>query len=151
MPRYLISTPSETLTATTAKTVLAWVGGATRRFKCLRIFVGGSSVVATDAACLIEVISTNQGAAGTSTALTPTLLDTGETAAIGAAARTYTVEPTTVTVLDNFRVSPIGNTFLWELPPGREYFRAVSTTFGLRITAPATQTTNFSASMMFEE
>lgn len=151
MPRYLISTPSETLTAATAKTVLAWIGGATRRFSCLRIFLAGSSVTATDAAILVEIISTNQAGAGTATAVTPTLQDTGETAAIGTAARTYTAEPTTVTVLDNFRLSPIGNTFLWELPPGREYRRAVSTTFGLRLTSPATQTTNFSASMLIEE
>lgn len=151
MPSYLISTPSETLTATVAKTILTWIGGATRRFKCLRILLGGTSVTATDAAILVEVISTNQGGAGTCTAITPTLLDTGETASIGAAARTYTAEPTTVTVLDNFRISPIGNTYLWELPPGREYFRAVSTTFGLRLTSPATQTTNFAASMLIQE
>lgn len=150
MPRYTISTPSEALTAATATVILSWIGGATRRFKCLRILLGGSSVTATDAAMLIEVVSTNQAGAGTATSITPAPLDALETAAIGTAARTYTAAPTTISVLDNFRVSPIGNTYLWELPPGREYFRAVSTTFGLRVTAPATQA-NVAASMLMEE
>lgn len=150
MPDYIISTPAESLSATVAKTVLTWIGGSTRRFSCKRITFGGSSVTATDAPVLIEVISTNQGGAGTATSITPTPRDAGDTAAIGTAARTYTVEPTTVTVLDNIRVSPIGNTFFWELPNGREYFRPISTTFGLRATSPAAQT-NATFSMLITE
>ena len=151
MPSYIVSTPSETLTAATAKTVLAVIAGATRRIKVKRIQLAGSSVTATDAAVLIELAISNQSTAGTNTSVTPGKLDQGETAAIATAARTYTAEPTVYTVLDNFRMSPIGNTYLWEMPPGREIFLAISTTFGIRCTAPATQTTNFSASILYDE
>lgn len=151
MPAYITSTPSETLTAATPKTVLSIVAGATRRTRVVRMQLGGSSVTATDAAVLIEIIRTNQAGAGTSTGVTPTLVDALESAAISTSGRTYTAEPTTVSVIDNLRLSPIGNTYLWELPPGRVLFQAVSTTFGLRLTSPATQTTNFASSFMFEE
>lgn len=151
MPSYLVTTPSETLTAATAKSILSVILGSTRRAKIKRITLGGSSVTATDAAVLVEFCSTNQAGAGTATGVTPGKLDAGETAAIATAGRTYTAEPTTITVLDNLRLSPIGNTFLWELPPGREIFLAVSTTFAIRCTSPATQTTNFEASILFEE
>lgn len=151
MPSYIVSTPSETLTAATAKCVLGIIAGSTRRFKVKRVQLGGSSVTAADAAILVEICSTNQGGAGTSSAVTPTKIDAGETAAIATAARTYTAEPTTITVMDNLRLSPIGNTYLWEMPPGRELFFAVSTTFAIRCTSPATQTTNFAASSLFEE
>lgn len=150
MPLYAINTPAESLSAGTPKTVLAWVGGATRRHKIRRLNVGGSSVVATDAPMLIECGTSTQAGAGTSTAITPVPIDQGETASLGAAARTYTVEPTVITVLDTFRVSPIGNTFLWEIPPGREYFMPVSKTFALRVTSPAAQT-NATFSALVEE
>lgn len=151
MPCYITSTPSETLTAATPKTVLSVVAGSTRRFKILRIQLAGSSVTATDAAVLIELGRTNNAGAGTSTSVTPAAVDQGESAAICTSGRTYTAEPTTITVIDNFRLSPIGNTYLWELPPGRTIFNNVSTSFVIRCTSPATQTTNFSASIMFEE
>lgn len=151
MPCYITSTPSETLTAATAKTVLTVINGATRRSKILRIQLAGSSVTATDAAVLIELVRTTQATAGTSTGVTPQPVDAADPAAISTSGRTYTVEPTVITVVDNFRLSPIGNTYLWELPPGRVIICAISTTFGIRCTSPATQTTNFSASIMFEE
>lgn len=151
MPRYIVSTPSETLTAATAKSVLSVINGSTRRAKILRIQLGGSSVTATDAAMLVELCRSDQSTAGTSTSVTPSKLDPAETAAICTAARTYTAEPTVLTVVDNFRVSPIGNTYLWELPPGREIITAVSTSFVIRVTSPATQTTNFACSILFEE
>lgn len=150
MPRYLVSTPSESLSAATAKTVLSVIAPSTRRAKVLRIQLGGSSVTATDAAMLIEVCRSTQATAGTSTAVTPAALDPAETASLCTAARTFTAEPTVLTAIDNFRVSPIGNTYLWELPPGREYIFALSTGFCLRVTAPQAQS-NFAASVLFEE
>lgn len=151
MPGYTVSTPSETLSAATAKTVASVVGGATRRFRVRRLSLGGSSVTATDAAVLVEMGVTNQATAGTSTSVTPFNIDRGETAAIATAARTYTVEPTTYTIGDNIRLSPIGNTFLWEMPITREWFCSVSTTFGVRCTAPATQTSNWQTTIYYEE
>jgi hypothetical protein len=150
VPRYFISTAAESLTAATAKTILLWIAGATRRFKVLRISLGGASVTATDTPMLVEVINSDQSTAGTSTSVTPAKQDAGETAAIGTAARTFTAEPTTLTVIDQFRVSPIGNTLIWELPKDREYFRAISTSCGLRLTSAAAQS-NLTASMLVEE
>lgn len=150
MPRYLVSTPAESLTATVAKSVLGIIAGATRRFRVLRIQMGASSVTASDAPVLFEICRTNQAGAGTSSAVTPEAVDPAEPASICTAARTYTVEPTVVTVRDNFRVSPIGNTYLWEVPPGREYVWAISTTFVLRVTAPQNQS-NVTISVLFEE
>lgn len=150
MPRYVVPTAAESLTATVAKSILAVIAGTTRRFKIFMAQISGSSVTASDAPVLIELCRSTQAGAGTSTSVTPGLLDPGETPSICTAARTYTAEPTVLTMLDCWRVSPIGNSYLWELPPGREYGFAISTSAVLRVTAPQNQS-NFTATLKFEE
>lgn len=151
MPLYTVRVSGLTLTATTAKTIIGTIGAATRRHKLKRLQLSFSSVTATDAAVLVEICRSTQAGAGTATAQASTLIDPAETASITTAAVNYTAEPTTLTVIDTFYVSPIGNTFLWEIPNGREYIFALSTGCMIRCTSPATQTTNMGGAILFEE
>jgi hypothetical protein len=137
------------LVAGTAKTVLAWINGATRRCRALTLQFGGASVTQADPPMLVEVVRYTTD--GTGTAVTPAPLDPANPAAIGTAKANYTVEPTTPTVIYEDRVSPIGNTLLWEIPPGREIYCAVSNLLGLRLTALTNAQSNLRASMTIEE
>lgn len=137
------------LVAGTAKSVLAWICGSTRRARILTIQLGGASVTQADPPMLIEVVRFTSD--GTGTAITPVALDPGNPAAIATAKANYTVEPTSATVVYEDRVSPIGNTFIWEIPPGREILCAVSTLIALRITALTNAQSNLRASMTVEE
>jgi hypothetical protein len=137
------------LVAGTAKTVLAWINGATRRCRLLTVQFGGASVTQADPPMLFEIVRFTTD--GTGTAVTPTALEPANPAAIGTAKANYTVEPTTPTVVYEDRVSPIGNTFIWEVPPGREIYCAVSNLLALRLTALTNAQSNLRASMTVEE
>jgi hypothetical protein len=145
---YKISSNAESL-STTPKTILAWITGATRRARVLTMMLTGSSVTQSDAPVLIEVV--RFATDGTGTSITPQAVDSANPAAIATAKRTYTVEPGTPTVVDSWRVSPIGNTVIWELPRDVLISMDVSKVMGLRATLVAGTQSNFAASMTVEE
>ena len=64
------------------------------------------------------------------------------------AGKTWTSEPTVLTVLDSWLLSPNGGLVLYDFPLGDTPDAAVSNGFVLRITATAT--VNVRASMLFE-
>src|SRR3954467_15925161 len=108
---YTIETAADvSLVAATAKTVLQFVLGATRRGKILEIGVTGQSVATNppDTPMLIEL--REQSTAGTSSANTPVAQDRADPAAIFTAVDTVTVEPTDVAlrVPGPWRMSPSG-------------------------------------------
>jgi hypothetical protein len=137
---YTIGTTADvSLTAATAKTILAWINGATRRSRILEVQLGFNSQTSTDQAVLIEVVRFTTD--GTGTAVTPVALDPGNPAAIGTAKYNYTVEPTTPTiVVPGQRITPQqGGTLIWQLPMTREILCPVSNLIGIRLTAPNNQ------------
>jgi hypothetical protein len=148
---YRIGTTADvSLGAGVAKTILAWITGATRRAKLLEIQLGFNSQVSTDQAVLVEVVRFTID--GTGTAVTPVADDPGNPAAIGTAKHSYSVEPTTPTViLPGQRITPQqGGTMILQLPFGREILCGVSGLFGIRLTAPNAQT-GVRATMQVEE
>lgn len=146
---YDITTGDISLVAGTAKTVLSWINGATRRSRVLSIQCGGASVTQADPPALIEVVRFTTD--GTGTAVTPVARDAANPSAIGTSKQNYSAEPTTATVLITDRFSPIGNTLVWELPPDRLIYTAVSNLIGLRVTALTNAQSNFRATMTVEE
>jgi hypothetical protein len=147
---YTVNTEAESLTSGVPKTILAIVGPNNRRHKVNRFTFGGNSIAATDPPVLVEFVRFDQTTAGTSTATTPQKENQAESASLCSGARTYTVEPTVGTVVDSLRISPIGNTIIWEIPKGKEYEQNVSTTFGVRCTS-GSNLTNVTSSLGFDE
>lgn len=151
MHKYSVSTPADvSLVATTAKTVVAIITGATRQCKILRYEVGFGSTTNTDAAVLIEVVRFT-GADGTGTSATPTPTIPGQPVAISTAKVNYSVEPSTAVVISTNKITPQpGGTMVIPFDLGNEPQAGISQEIGLRLTAPQAQTT-VRATIFFEE
>lgn len=99
-------------------------------------------VTASAVPVTVELCSSTQGAAGTSTAFTP-LQCRGwpPAAAVSTAGVNYTAEPTTLVVVKHWYVSPTSG-MLVQMPLGREVAGLITAATGgkgwaLRLTAPA--------------
>lgn len=140
MHKYTMSTSAErSLTAATAKTILAWINGSTRRCKMLRFELGFSSTTNTDAAVTYEIV--RYSADGTGTAVTPVALDPANPAAIGTAKENYTVEPAGgTTAAPSGKITPQpGGTLVIPFDLSNEPVAAISTLIGIRLTSPTNQ------------
>lgn len=145
---YRVLSTDQSLTATTAKTIVQLVTGATRRAKILTLELAFSSVTSTEAPVLAELVL--QTTAGTMSAATPVAADQADPAAICTAQITATVEPTTTTILWAERLTPVGGTAVWVFPKDEQITMLVSTRVGLRLTAPANQS-SIRAVLTFQE
>lgn len=148
----VITTADVALVATTAKTVLGVKAGAAFGVDLIAIELAFDGVTATDKGVLAELCyntwATN--APGTnSTSRTPAQLY-GRVLAHGVtAASAWTAEPTALTVLEEFRLSPIGGQDIIYLPLGQSYDCAFGEGFSLRLTAP-TSAVNARATFKWE-
>lgn len=139
------------LSAATAKTILGVQAGASFGIEWQYFSIGFDGVTASAVPVLIEAayctFATN--APGTnSTTITP-VQDYGRVIAHGcAAAKTWTTEPTAISVIDEFLLTPNGGLVKWQWPLGQCPDSAVSQGFCIRCTAPAT--VNVRASCNFE-
>jgi hypothetical protein len=152
---YKVSTSSAVaLSAATAKTCLmvitpAQFGGALRKLR-----VGFDGVTASAVPALVEVVrSTN------ATNSTPGTNNTNENSNIlqykgrsitagFTAFSASTAEPTVLTVMDSWLLTPAGGLVVYDFPLGDEIECDVSAGLGVRITAPAT--VNARVSLSFE-
>lgn len=152
---YTVRTSSAVaLSAATAKTCLMVItpssfGGDLKKIK---ISFDGTTVGATSA--LIELVTSTNA-----TNSTPGTGNTSETANIQqiygrsittgfTAFSASTSEPTVLTTIDSFLLSPYSSTFVYDYPLGDTPDWNVSAGIGLRITAPAT--VNVRCAMTFE-
>ncbi len=139
------------LTATTAKTVLGVKSHANFGLDLIKFRVAFDGVTASAVPALIEVCYCTFGAnaPGTnSTSVTPSQAY-GRALTVGAtAAKTWTTEPTPITVLAEFLLTPNGGTLLYDWPLGTSPDCALGEGFALRLTAPAN--VNCRAAMWFE-
>jgi hypothetical protein len=148
----VITTANVSLVATTAKTILGIKSGAAFGCDLYAVSLGFDGVTATDKAVLVEVCyctwATN--APGTnSTTRTPAQMY-GRVIAHGVtAASAWSAEPTALTPLEEFTISPIGGTAIQNLPLGQTYDCAVGEGFAIRLTAP-TSAVNVRATMKWE-
>ena len=146
------TTAAVALTAATAKSVLGVASGAQFGVDFKKLHMGFDGVTASAVPVLVELcyatFATN-GPGTNSTSRTPSQVY-GRTIAITGvtAASNWTAEPTVLTVLDQWTLTPNGGTVLYDVPLGDTPDSAVSQGFVIRCTAPAG--VNVNGTMWFE-
>jgi hypothetical protein len=129
------------LSAATAKTILGWKAHANSSLLLLASRVAFDGVTASAVPVLVELVYSTWGAnsPGTnSTSVTP-LQKSGRVLTVGATAgKTWTTEPTTLTVLEEQLLTPNGGLVIFNYPLGTEPDCALGEGFAIRCTAPAT-------------
>lgn len=138
--RYTVETNGDiALSAATAKTILNWISGSNALSRVVELSVSFDGTSATAEPVTVELCSSTQATAGTSTSHTIAQSGGPTRTAQGTAQRNYTAEPTVLTVLKRWLVRPDGGILLVQFPLGREP-EQITTADGLclRCTAPAT-------------
>lgn len=139
------------LSAATAKSVLGVKSASGFGIDLKKFKVGFDGVTASAVPVLVELCYCTFGAnsPGTnSTSVTPAQIY-GRSITVGAtAAKTWTTEPTTITVIQEWLLTPNGGLVFYDFPLGDTPDSAVSEGFVIRCTAPAA--VNVRASMEFE-
>lgn len=129
------------LSAATAKSILGVKAPSGNGVDLKKFRVGFDGVTASAVPVLVELCYCTFGAnsPGTnSTSVTPAQIY-GRAITVGAtAAKTWTTEPTTITVFDEWLLTPNGGLVLYDFPLGDTPDSAVSEGFVIRCTAPAT-------------
>lgn len=142
------------LSAATAKTALMVLSPAQFGVDLTKFRVEFDGVTASAVPALVELVTSTNA-----TNSTPGTANTSESAniiqvygrAITAGFTAFsasTSEPTVLTVIERFLLTPVGGTLFYDYPLGTSPDTNVSAGIGLRITAPAT--VNARASMTFE-
>lgn len=134
----LVSTAAAALSAGVAKTILAVRGGAAFGIDLRKFAVGFDGVTASAVPVLVELCTWSGAGSGTSTAATP--LQTGGRAiphGVGGSGQNFTVEPTVLTVLKTYLLTPNGGLLIEEFAPDKGFDSDPLTGFALRCTAPA--------------
>jgi hypothetical protein len=151
MPKagYMATSGSVALSAATAKTVLNIIAPGQFGIDLRSVEIAFDGVTAANVPVLCEICSSTQGAAGT-TGSTPTVVQVyGRAIAAGfTAGAAYSAEPTTLTTLDAFTLSPNGGLVIRDWPPNEGFDQDVSKALAVRLTAPAT--VNARVTMKFE-
>lgn len=149
----LVTTTAVGLVAATAKTVIGIVAPAQFGIDLKKVHFGFDSVAATDKSVYIEIC--------TSTLATNSTPGTGNTT--GVINNIYgpritagftgffasTSEPTVLTTVWGYLLTPVGGTQLYDIPLGDTIDTAVSTGICIRMTAPTTAV-NVRATAFFE-
>ena len=128
------------LSATTAKTILGWKAHANSGLLLLGYEIGFDGVTASAIPVLVEICYCTwaSNSPGTnSTSVTPAQ-KSGRVQTVGATAgKTWTTEPTTLTVLTEKLLTPNGGLIVYDYPLGTEPDCALAEGFAIRCTAPA--------------
>lgn len=147
MPLYAVRSGSVALSAATAKTAIELNLGSTITAKLNYVDWSFDGVSATATPVLVELITYTT--TGTGSAATPRPIGEDGRASIVTAKTTMTVEGTgsVTTIWDVWTPPTSGERFFF--PLGQEFALAVSKSYGLRFTAPAT--VNVRANVFFTE
>jgi len=134
------------LAAGTAKTVLSVIAPAQFGVDLVGYRLGFDGVTAANTPVVIEVVSFTTDGTGTAGTVAQSY---GRAITAGFTTKyNYTVEPTTVTLIDTFRLTPNGGAIVYDYPRDRTPDCAVSNLIGLRLTAA--QIVNVTATLLFE-
>jgi len=143
------------LAAATAKTILGVKSGATTAnhgVDWLKYRIGFDGVTASAVPVLVELCAVTfatQPPTGTNNTTVTIMTDYGRAAATGfQAAKNWTTEPTVISVIDSFLLTPNGGTILYDWPLGTSPDSPLGEGFAIRGTAPAA--VNVRAAMWFE-
>lgn len=137
--RYTVETNGDiALTAATAKTIMNWISGANAVSRVVELSVSFDGTSATAEPVTVELCSSTQATAGTSTSHTIAQTGGPTRTAQGTAQRNYTAEPTVLTVWKRWLIRPDGGALLVQFPLGREPEQTVTADgLAVRCTAPA--------------
>lgn len=137
------------LAAATAKTILSVINATNSLIRLVEFAVSFDGVSATAEPVTVELCSSTQATAGTSTAHTIAQCRGSTRTVQATGARNYTAEPTALTVLKRWLVHPQTGLMV-QFPLGREPEQVVTAdALCLRCTAPAA--VNVQGYMEFEE
>ena len=137
------------LVAATAKTILNAINAANALLRIVEFGVSFDGVAAAAEPVTVELCSSTQATAGTSTSHTIVQIRGPTRTVQGTAQRAYTAEPTVITVLKRWLVHPQTGIVL-QFPLGREPEQVV-TADGLVIRCTAPATLNAQGYIEFEE
>lgn len=139
------------LSAATAKCILGAKANAAGTLDLQKIEVAFDGVTASAVPVLVEIgactFATN-GPGTNSTTVTPSLLYGRSTTVGWTAAKTWTTEPTVITVLEEFLLTPNGGLIVYNWPLGQTIDTPLGEGLVIRCTAPAT--VNVRATMVLE-
>lgn len=153
---YVFTTPDGggfSYAANTTKTLLTVDAPAGRNITLTELGISADGTSGTALALRVELCRCTFATAGTSTAAVTGIQTRGDTtAAQSTGARDYTAEPTVLTTIRTWFVTPNMGLLGWQFPLGREPMSAVGTGFALRVTNPTGGTTvNVRGYMEIEE
>jgi len=139
------------LSAATAKSVIGVSSPSTFGVDLKKLRIGFDGVTASAVPVLVELcvatFATN-GPGTNSTSITPVQAYGRSIVAGFTAARNWTAEPTVLTPVDNWTLTPNGGLVILDFPLGDTPDSAVSNGFVIRCTAPAV--VNVQAALWFE-
>jgi hypothetical protein len=148
--RYTVESNGDiSLSAATAKTVLNYICGSNKTGRVIELSAGFDGVSGTAEPVTVELCSSTQAGAGTSTSHTMAQSGGPTRTADGTAARNYTAEPTVLTVLKRWLVHPQTSMCL-QFPLGREP-EQITTADGLALRCTAPAAVNFQGYLEIEE
>lgn len=128
------------LSAGVAKSVLGVVAPAQYGVNLKKFRISFDGVTATAVPAVIELcystFATNSPGTASTTVTVRQMYGRSITNGF-AAAKNWTTEPTVLTVLDEWLLTPVGGTVLYDFPAEESFDTAVSNGFVLRVTAPA--------------
>lgn len=128
------------LVAATAKTVLSVIAPAQFGVDLRKYRIGFDGVTASAIPVVVEIVSFTTDGTGTGGTVAQT---SGRAITAGFTTKyNYSVEPTTVTLIDRFTITPNGGAVIYDFPYGDSPDCAVSNLFGIRCTAPAAVNVN---------
>lgn len=148
---YSVVTNAPVLTGTTAVTILGVKSNAAFGIDLRKIAIGFQGVTAGNAPVLVELcyVTFATNAPGTnSSAVTPAQLYGRVTASGVTAASLWTAEPTSVTVLKRYYLTPNGGLVIEEFAPDHGFDTALGEGLAIRVTAGVA--VNLVATMEFE-
>lgn len=128
------------LSAATAKSVIGVKAHANSGILLRKVRVSFDGATSTAVPVLVETCYCTWGAnsPGTnSTSVTPAQLSGRVLTAGFTAGKTWTTEPTTLTVLDELLIHPQGGSVVYDVPLSDEFDCALGEGFVIRLTAPA--------------
>jgi hypothetical protein len=144
--QYSAATGATVATGTALKTILSVIAPAQFGVDLKKIHMGFDGVTASAVPVVVELwtaTTDGTGTAGTVVQVSGRSITAGFTTKYN-----YTAEPTTLTLIDRWRLTPNGGTLFYDIPLGDTPDCAVSNLFALRTTAAAT--VNCDATMWFE-
>lgn len=139
------------LSAATARTVLGVKAGAQFGVDLKKIRIGFDGTLPTAAVVLIEVCAATFATNAPGTASTTVAVNQayGRLAGTGfSAAKSWTTEPTVLTALEEYPITPFAGLLPYDFPLGDSPDSALGEGFVIRVTAPAS--VNCRASAWFE-